>query len=88
MRHGWYSNSFDFQDDLKSRSRHDPQIVLYALRDTMRTIILSLILLSFLRSEFRHAGRLHLDPPTLENLGFWWSIVGRCESQRPGKCGI
>ncbi|MGH9627473.1 MAG: hypothetical protein ACRD7E_03800, partial [Bryobacteraceae bacterium] len=43
----------------------------------MRTLILTL---SFAGSLFGQnavtAGRLHLDPPTLENFGFWWSITG------------
>jgi hypothetical protein len=43
----------------------------------MRTLILTLGLAgaSFGQNAVT-AGRLHVDPPTLENLGFWWSIAG------------
>ena len=43
----------------------------------MRTIILSLSLAtaSYAQNAVT-AGRFHVDPPTLENLGFWWSISG------------
>jgi hypothetical protein len=43
----------------------------------MRTLILTLGLAgaSFGQNGVT-AGRLHADPPTLENLGFWWSISG------------
>jgi hypothetical protein len=43
----------------------------------MRTIILSLSLAtaSYAQNAVT-AGRFHVDPPTLESLGFWWSISG------------
>ncbi len=43
----------------------------------MRTIILTLSLAAALYGQNAvTAGRFHIDPPTLENLGFWWSITG------------
>ncbi len=51
--------------------------MLYALRENMRTITLILLLVatSFGQNSVT-AGRLHSDPPKLENLGFSWSIAG------------
>src|SRR3954465_139085 len=47
------------------------------LSPTMRTIPLALILTASAYSQNDvTAGRLHVDPPTLENLGFAWSIQG------------
>jgi hypothetical protein len=43
----------------------------------MRTLILTLSLAGALFGQNAvTAGRLQLDPPTLENLGFWWPITG------------
>lgn len=43
----------------------------------MRSFLLWLTLAGALHAQNAvTAGRFHVDPPTLENLGFWWSISG------------
>lgn len=62
-------------------------MVLYALGDTMRTIVLSLFLAASSYSQNSvTAGRLHIDPPTLENLGFLWSVSG--DANRNGRVNV
>ena len=62
-------------------------MVLYAFGDTMRTIVLSLFLAaSSYGQNSVTAGRLHVDPPTLENLGFLWSING--DANRNGQVSV
>jgi hypothetical protein len=53
----------------------------------MRTIALSLIFaaLAYAQNSVT-AGRFHVDPPTLENLGFWWSITG--DANRNGRVDV
>ena len=51
--------------------------MLYALENAMRMIILTLALAGAVYAQRAvTAGRLHIDPPTLENLGFLWPISG------------
>src|SRR5689334_6997711 len=49
----------------------------------MRTLILMLSLVGASYGQNAVvAGRLHSDPPTLENLGFWWPITGDANRNR------
>jgi hypothetical protein len=41
----------------------------------MRILLLGISLAAYGQNAVT-AGRLHIDPPTLENLGFWWPIAG------------
>jgi hypothetical protein len=60
----------------------------YMLSKTpMRIAALSLILAACSYGQNSvTAGRLHLDRPTLENLGFWWSVSG--DANRNGKVDV
>jgi hypothetical protein len=41
----------------------------------MRILLLGISLTAYAQNGVT-AGKLHVDPPTLENLGFWWPIAG------------
>src|SRR4051794_15944854 len=50
----------------------------------MRAFTLSLVVAATMFGQNSlTAGRLHIDPPTLENLGFWWPISG--DANRNGR---
>lgn len=43
----------------------------------MRTLLLTFLLAALSHAQNAVvAGRMHIDPPTLENLGFWWPVSG------------
>ena len=53
----------------------------------MRTIFLILALATaVLAQNSITPGKLHIDPPTLENLGFWWPMSG--DTNRNGKVNV
>jgi hypothetical protein len=61
--------------------------MLYAHGEMMRTITLSLIVAAACYGQNSvTAGRFHSDPPTLENLGFLWSITG--DANRNGRVEV
>jgi hypothetical protein len=54
--------------------------------NAMLTILALSLAGAFYAQNSVTAGPLHSDPPTLENLGFWWSITG--DANRNGRVNV